>query len=117
MRLNSDPAITHAGSREKHFIYGRGLFYEMEKKKAAYDREMKQVWLNVSNLEESKGEETAAGKKKKKINANSKMLQSFMNAHIGDGFTPSNTELYMARRNQTVIEKRILYRNRDEMGI
>lgn len=117
LRANSDPAIAHAGSREKHFIYGRGLFYEMEKKKAAYDREMQQVFLNVSNMEESKGEETAAGKKKKKLNANAKMLHSFMNALIGDGFTPSNTELYLQRRNQTVIEKRILYRNRDEMGI
>jgi len=75
LRLNSDPAIAHAGTREKHFIFGRGLIYEMEKKIASYDREIKQVFVNVGNLEESKNSElSAAGKKKKKLNAKTKML-------------------------------------------
>lgn len=42
LRQNSDPAIDHAGSREKHVIFGRGLQYEMEKQALAYERDIDQ---------------------------------------------------------------------------
>ena len=37
LRQNSDPAIVNAGSKHRHGIFDRGLQYEMEKKKKAYD--------------------------------------------------------------------------------
>ena len=32
LRINSDPAISHAGALEKHPLFGRGLKYQLLKK-------------------------------------------------------------------------------------
>ena len=45
------------------------------------------------------------------------MLQSFMYSEIGSGFIASSTDLYLQRRHQTVIEQKIAFKKRDQMGI
>ena len=42
LRIKSDPAISHAGSREKHAFFGRGIQYSMQNQRMAYERNNEQ---------------------------------------------------------------------------
>ena len=108
-RLNGDPAIEHAGSQEKHPIFGRGLKYKLRKRflkaRIATDPAKEQDQDGNGPQKESgtrkpKGKKGAqAGEMQEKPTENREQAMRILlrQEELGSGYVITDTDLYLAQ--------------------
>lgn len=81
---HSDPAINHAGNKEKHPIFGRGLKYKI--KKFRHEETKRENYARNQNKSKGKKNDNAGDGGDKNRDAEAEMHQCFQDEELGSGY-------------------------------
>lgn len=117
LRMNTDSAIEHAGNKENHPIFGRGLKYQIKKQRRKLKPEGEDGFEESKKHKKKKAPKDDDGDNVQVGGSQRAMLKTFQEEELGSGYIVSDTDIYLAQRKGTMISNRLKMRDMVSMTI